>query len=73
MARTNPPTNQAPVPPIRVQNIQKGIERLGERINELQAFDLSSLRQGPTAALKGLEVSIRQTLERCFGESVGAD
>lgn len=69
MARTNPSTNQASAPPIRVQNLQKGIERLGERINELQAFDLSSLRQGPTAALKGLEVSIRQTLERCFGEN----
>lgn len=68
MARTEPQTMSQEPLPIRVQNIHKGIERLGERIGELEAFDFNTLRQGPTAALQGLEVSIRQTLVRCFDE-----
>ncbi|MBF8733124.1 nucleotide-binding protein [Pseudomonas guariconensis] len=51
------------------QAITKGIERLQECIAELEAFDLSTCHDGSTAELRGLEVRVRDTLMRCFGEN----
>lgn len=69
MARVQPPV--APTAPklnVFQQNINRGIDRLHDRISELEAFDLNSVSNGPTAELKGLEVAIKDTLVRCFGE-----
>jgi predicted nucleotide-binding protein len=51
------------------QIIERGIERLQDRISELEAFDLNTVRRGSTPELEGLEVAIKDTLARCFGES----
>lgn len=48
--------------------IQKNIERLEARIAELEAFDVNALINGRSPDLTALEVAIRDTLGRCFGE-----
>ena len=52
--------------------IQKGIERLGERLAELEAFDVRTLHDGESPQLTQLETAIQDTLERCFGEHTSA-
>lgn len=69
MARVQPPV--APTAPklqISPQNIKRGIDKLHDRISELEAFDLNSVRQGSTPELRGLEVAVKRTLVKCFGE-----
>jgi len=51
------------------QSIERGIERLQGRFLELEAFELNSVLRGSTPELQGLEVAIKDTLARCFGES----
>ncbi|OXI86482.1 nucleotide-binding protein [Burkholderia sp. AU33423] len=52
--------------------IQRGIERLGERITELRAFDIATVPKGDSAELTALSAAIKDTLERCFGENTSA-
>lgn len=52
--------------------INKGIARLGERITELEAFDVGTLVNGRSPELTALEVAIKDTLNRCFGEKPSA-
>ncbi|MDN7639251.1 nucleotide-binding protein [Burkholderia cepacia] len=52
--------------------IQRGIERLGDRIAELKAFDIATVPKGDSAELTALSAAIKDTLERCFGENTSA-
>lgn len=54
------------------QEIDRGIARLSERIAELHAFDLGTVRNGNTPELKALEVAIKDSLTRCFGEDTSS-
>jgi predicted nucleotide-binding protein len=73
MART---TTKAPlIFPQKVltsDQIERGIARLQDRINELMAFDLGSVPKGPSAELTAMSAAISDTLERCFGENTSA-
>lgn len=70
MARAKPPAiPTATKPQLSRQNIERGIDRLHDRISELEAFDLQTVRRGNTPELEGLEVAIKDTLSRCFGEN----
>jgi predicted nucleotide-binding protein len=73
MARSKPPaTPTASKPPRSQHSIQRGIERLQDRISDLEAFDLDTVRRGSTPELQGLEVAIKDTLARCFGENTSS-
>lgn len=67
-AKRPTPTDPAPKKALTAQEIERGITRLEERITELKAFDIQTVRQGGTPELEALEVAIKDTLERCFGE-----
>ncbi|MGB5957184.1 MULTISPECIES: TIR domain-containing protein [Pseudomonas] len=54
------------------QEIERGLARLSERIAELRAFDLGTVRSGNTPELKAMEVAIKDSLTRCFGEDTSA-
>lgn len=54
------------------QEIERGLARLSERIAELRAFDLDTVRSGNTPELKAMEVAIKDSLTRCFGEDTSA-
>jgi len=50
--------------------MEKGIERLQERISDLENYDVSLLSEdGDCPKLLALSTSIEDTLERCFGEN----
>ncbi|HEF4763170.1 TPA: nucleotide-binding protein [Pseudomonas putida] len=73
MARAKPPTaNVAPKLQLTPQSIERAIGRLEERISELEAFDVGTLNNGRSAGITALEVAIKDTLNRCFGESTSA-
>ncbi|TNB98431.1 nucleotide-binding protein [Pseudomonas jessenii] len=73
MARAKPPTaTVAPKLQLTPQGIERGIARLEERIFELQAFDVGTLVKGRSAEITALEVAIKDTLTRCFGEGTSA-
>ena len=68
MARkTTPPTAVQPKVRLDEGQLKRGIERLQQRIADLNAFDLNTLQGGTSPELKTLERSIEDTLERCFG------
>jgi len=73
MARKTPSV-VPPQPKLRLtsQEIDRGLTRLSERIAELRAFDLDTVWEGNTPELKALEVAIKDTLTRCFGEDTNA-
>lgn len=48
--------------------IERGIQRLEERINDLRAFDIATVPQGDSPELRALCAAIKDTLVRCFGE-----
>lgn len=52
--------------------IQKGIERLGQRIGELRAFDTATVPTGRSPELDALSAAIKDTLERYVGENTSA-
>lgn len=54
------------------QDIERNLVRLSDRIGELQAFDVDTVRGGVTPDLKALEVAIKDTLIRCFGDNTTA-
>ncbi|MBA1201985.1 nucleotide-binding protein [Pseudomonas capeferrum] len=73
MAR-KPPSVVPPQPKVRLtsQEIDRGLARLSERIAELRAFDLDTVRSGNTPELEAMEVAIKDSLIRCFGEDTSA-
>lgn len=73
MARkTTPPTQIAPKLTLTAQDIERALSRLEDRINELKAFDVNTVSLGMTPELKALEVAVKDTLIRCFGENTSA-
>ncbi|WP_097306379.1 TIR domain-containing protein [Pseudomonas chlororaphis] len=73
MARKTPSV-VPPQPKLRLtsQEIDRGLARLSERIAELRAFDLNTVRGGNTPELQAMEVAIKDSLIRCFGEDTSA-
>lgn len=73
MAR-KPPSVVPPQPKLKLtsQEIDRGLARLSERIAELHAFDLNTVRNGNTPELKAMQVAIKDSLTRCFGEDTSA-
>jgi predicted nucleotide-binding protein len=73
MARAKPPaTTVAPKLQLTPQAIERGIARLEKRIEELEGFDVRTLVHGRSPEIISLEVAIKDTLERCFGERTSA-
>lgn len=73
MARKTPSV-VPPQPKMKLtsQEIDRGLARLSERIAELHAFDLNTVRNGNTPELKTMQVAIKDSLTRCFGEDTSA-
>lgn len=60
--------NLAAKPQLSPAQMVKGIERLQERISDLEGFDVSQVNDtGGSPRLVALATSIEDTLERCFG------
>ena len=73
MARAKPPaTIVAPKLQLSPQAIERGIDRLQGRIEELEGFDVQTLVKGRSPEITSLEVAIKDTLGRCFGEHTSA-
>lgn len=74
MARAKKPTPSDPAlkQVLTAKEIERGITRLEERIAELKAFDVQTVLRGRTPELAALEVAIKDTLGRCFGEDTVA-
>ncbi|MEX5508182.1 TIR domain-containing protein [Pseudomonas paralactis] len=71
MARAKPPTTAiatAAKLQLTPQSIERGIDRLQGRIEELEGFDVQTLVEGRSPEITSLEVAIKDTLGRCFGE-----
>lgn len=70
MASRKPAAPRAPAPKLILTptQIERGIQRLEERINDLRAFDLATVPEGDSPELQALCAAIRDTLVRCFGE-----
>lgn len=73
MARkTTPTTLTAPKAQLSERDIKRGIERIENRISELESFDVGTLVSGGSPELTTLTTAIKDTLERCFGENTSA-
>ena len=73
MARAKPPiTATATKLQLTPQSIERGIDRLQGRIEELEGFDVQTLVKGRSPEITSLEVAIKDTLGRCFGEHTSA-
>ncbi|SOE65328.1 Predicted nucleotide-binding protein containing TIR-like domain-containing protein [Burkholderia sp. OK233] len=74
MASRRPAAPPPVAPRLRLQpvDLEKGIDRLGQRIAELQAFDVAAVPTGNSPGLTALSAAIKDTLERCFGENTSA-
>ena len=73
MARkATPQTVMQPKLSLNEGQIRRGIERLQQRIADLDAFDLNTMQGSTSPELKALERSIEDTLERCFGTNTSA-
>jgi len=57
---------------LTADQLLKGIDRLEQRIADLDAFDLNTLESGTSPELQALERSIEDTLERYFGVNTTA-
>ena len=67
-----PPTAIQPKLYLDASQLKRGIERLQQRITDLDTFDLSTMRRSTSPELQALERSIEDTLERCFGTNTTA-
>lgn len=71
--RKAPPTETvAPKLELTPSQIERGIQRLDERLADLEAFNVNALVEGRSPELTTLESAITETLIRCFGESTSA-
>lgn len=73
MARRPSPRPLSPPPPspkkqLTIAEMQRGIERLRERIAEIEAFDMTSMTSTHPPAITALQVAVKNTLVRIFGE-----
>lgn len=68
MARVNTPVTAIPKPQLSPHGIERAIDRLQERVDELDGFDVQTLVEGRSPEITSLEVAIKDTLGRCFGE-----
>jgi hypothetical protein len=50
------------------EEMQRGIDRLNDRIAELKAFDVRSMTTETPPEIAALETSVKRTLERIFGD-----
>jgi hypothetical protein len=59
-----------PVPTVQLtpEQMRVGIERLGRRVTDLEAFDVASISNGHESSLRALEAAIEETLARVFGQ-----
>lgn len=67
-----PPTAIQPKLYLDASQLKRGIERLQQRITDLDTFDLSTMRRSTSPELQALERSIEDTLDRCFGTNTTA-
>lgn len=72
MARQSPTPTVQPKVYLTAEQLQKGIERLEQRITDLNAFDVNTIKSRTSPELQVLERSIEDTLERCFGVNTTA-
>lgn len=72
MRKATPSTADQPKICLDAGQLTRGIERLQQRIADLDAFDLHTVQSGTSPELKALERSIEDTLERCFGADTTA-
>lgn len=72
MARKSSPQAVQPKVNLTAEQLYKGIDRLEQRITDLDTFDLNTLKSGTSPELQVLERSIEDTLERCFGVNTTA-
>ena len=73
MARkTTPPVAIQPKINLDEGQLRRGIERIQQRIADLDAFDVNTMQGGTSPDLKVLERSVEDTLERCFGTNTTA-
>ena len=65
------PSESVPAPrkQLTVAEMQRGIDRLNERIGELKAFDVGSMKTETPPEIAALETSVKRTIERIFGEN----
>jgi len=62
----------APKAVLSAAQIERGIQRLEDRIGDLQGFNSFSVPVGFSPDLTALEAAIEDTLGRCFGENTAA-
>ncbi|AFK63899.1 nucleotide-binding protein [Advenella kashmirensis WT001] len=72
MRKATPSTANQPKISLDEGQLTRGIERLQQRIADLDAVDLHTVQSGTSPELKALERSIEDTLERCFGADTTA-
>lgn len=70
--KAHPNDTVAPKLELNPAQIQLGIQRLDERLNELGEFNVDKLVKGRGPELTALESAITETLIRCFGENTSA-
>jgi len=70
MASRKPAAQRTPAPRLDLTpaQIERGIQRLDDRIKDLRAFDLATVPEGDSPELQALSAAIKDTLVRCFGE-----
>lgn len=66
------PSKAAPKLILTADQIERSLIRISDRINELETFDVQTVRRGATPELRGLELAITDTLTRAFGEDTTA-
>ncbi|MBD8483348.1 TIR domain-containing protein [Pseudomonas coleopterorum] len=71
MTQARPPTLAAAKQEMPIHEIEWAIKRIGDRIKELEEFDIEIVTKS-TPALKALSAAIAGTLERAFGENSSA-
>ena len=67
-AQPSSPPPPAPKQQLTVTEMRRGIERLRERIAEITAFNVASMTSTHPPEITGLQVAVKNTLVRIFGE-----
>ena len=67
-AQPSSPPPPAPKQQLTVTEMRRGIERLQERIAEIGAFNVASMTSTHPPEITGLQVAVKNTLVRIFGE-----
>jgi predicted nucleotide-binding protein len=70
--KSTAPAPLAPKLQLSPTQIERGIARLEERIDELRKFDVAIVPDGASPELTALSAAIQDTLVRCFGEGTFA-